>query len=305
MIRYILLRLLQSLATLIVMLVLIFTLVRVSGDPAVVLAPPDANVATMAHIREQLGLNDPLPLQFIHYVGDILRGDLGISFTARVPVSGLIGASLPHTALLACAGIVVAIAWALAGGMVAVMRPSSVLDRVVQLVSLTFLAAPAFITGLVLIWVFSVKFQILPVAGTGGISHFILPTIVLAGTIAPGILRLLRSALLSVELSDYIRTARAKGLPEWTVITRHMLRIASLSPLTYAGTYFAALLAGVVVTETVFNWPGLGRLVYKGVLARDFPVVQGVIIVTTIMVVLVNWLVDIVYGLLDPRIGTK
>jgi peptide/nickel transport system permease protein len=282
---------------------LVFAMVRIiPGDPARVIAGEAATQDVVDGIRRDLGLERPLLQQFISFMGSLLRGDLGRSVRSRVPVSLELGARIPNTIKLTMAGLIVAISVGVAAGVVSAIRPYSVLDTGVMLVALAGLSMPVFWSGLMLILVFAVWLGWLPAVGTGSFVHLILPAVTLGMATAAIIARMTRSSMLEVLRSDYIRTARAKGLAEGTVINRHAFRNALIPVITVVGLQMGTLLSGAVLTESVFAWPGVGRLLVEGILARDYPIVQASVLVVALAFVLVNLFVDVLYAAVDPRI---
>ena len=302
MIRFIIIRLLQTLVALVGIAVLIFTMVRISGDPALMLATATSTAEDIQQIRINLGLDKSIPEQFWIFVTDVLRGDLGESLFKKKPVTEMIGAALPNTFKLAIPSFVIAMAGALLLGVLSATRRDSILDNIVKFIAVMGQALPGFWVAIVAVYLFSVKLRLLPTSGVGGIDHYILPVCTLAFFLLPGMMRLVRSSMLDVLDSEYIKLARIKGLPERTVIWKHALRNALIGPLTVAGVLLAGLITGAVITETVFSWPGIGWIMVEGVMARDFPLVQAITMLVAAVVLGVNLLVDITYAYIDPQI---
>jgi len=300
--RQLLVRLVQSLVSLLGMSLLIFVLVRVSGDPVDLMRTATTTDEDIANIRVQLGLDKAPVEQYWIFVSGLARGDLGNSLIQRRPVTTMIGEALPNTLALAVLACVVGIGSALVLGVLAATQRDTWLDNGVKFLAVLGQALPGFWVGIVAIYVFAVYWHLLPTSGTGTAAHFVLPVLVLAFFLMPGMLRLVRSSMLDVLGSEYVKLARIKGLPERTVIWKHALRNALIAPLTAAGAIFSGLITGAVILETVFAWPGVGRLLVTGVSGRDFPVVQGVTLMVAVVVLLVNLLVDIAYAYVDPRI---
>src|SRR5215467_8686973 len=300
--RQLLVRLVQSLVSLLGMSLLIFVLVRVSGDPVDLMRTATTTDEDIANIRVQLGLDKAPVEQYWIFVSGLARGDLGNSLIQRRPVTTMIGEALPNTLALAVLACVVGIGSALVLGVLAATRRDTWLDNGVKFLAVLGQALPGFWVGIVAIYVFAVYWHLLPTSGTGTAAHFVLPVLVLAFFLMPGMLRLVRSSMLDVLGSEYVKLARIKGLPERTVIWKHALRNALIAPLTAAGAIFASLITGAVILETVFAWPGVGRLMVTAVSGRDFPVVQGVTLMVALVTLLVNLLVDIAYAYVDPRI---
>ncbi len=290
--------------------VLVFLVLHlVPGNPAQVIAGADAPPATVQAIEHELGLDRPLPEQYWNYLRRVLHGDLGRSLRSKRPVISDIKDALPNTLALAALAAAVTPLIAIPLGMIAATRQGTAVDTTVTFLSTIGITIPVFAIGLLLIFVFGIRFSWLPISGIGGslwsldgLRHAILPAITLSlGSIAV-VTRLSRSALLEVLNQDYIRTARAKGLKERSVILRHGFKNALLPVVTVYGLQIGALLSGAVVTETVFAWPGIGRLAVSAIQGRDFPVVQGCLLVVATVFVLVNLAVDLLYALIDPRI---
>jgi peptide/nickel transport system permease protein len=291
--------------------VVVFLLLRLSpGDPALVIAGDNADAATIERIRSALGLNEPLTTQFFIWASKMLRGDLGISIFSNIPVTQLIGQRVEPTVSLAVTTLIFAIVVAVPLGTLAGATAGSWLDRTLMVVSVLGFSIPAFVLGYCLIYVFSIKLGVLPVQGFTsiriGLLPFLrsiaLPTMTLGLAYLVLIARITRASVLEMMGEDFIRTARAKGVRERLVVTRHALRNAAIPILTVIGIGIALLIGGVVVIETVFNIPGIGRLVVDAILKRDYPVIQGVILLFSGVYVLINLAIDIGYAFLDPRV---
>jgi peptide/nickel transport system permease protein len=292
----------QSILSLIGMSLLIFILVRVSGDPVDLMRTSTTTEADLQNIRVQWGLDKSYPEQYWTFVSGVVRGDLGTSLIQRRPVTTMIGEALPNSLSLAGLGFVVGIGLALILGVLAATARDTWLDNGVKFLAILGQALPGFWLAIVAIYIFSVYWHLLPTSGTGDASHYVLPVAVLAFFLMPGMMRLVRSSMLDVLGSEYVKLARIKGMPERTVIWKHALRNALIAPLTAAGAIFAGLITGAVILETVFAWPGVGRLMVTAVSGRDFPVVQGITLMVAAVVLVVNLLVDIAYAYVDPRI---
>ena len=303
MLRFILDRSLQSVVTLFAAAVVVFLLGRLTGDPLDVLLPIEATQADFERVRAYWGLDRPLWLQFLVFVGNSLRGNFGqsLSFPGQTAWE-VVMSRLPATIRLALLAIGIATIIAVPIGVITAVRRDSWIDHVGKIVALLGQSLPSFWTAIMLIWVFSVELRWLPTSGGGGLSHMILPATAMGWFQVAAFMRLTRSAMLEALDSEYVKLARIKGLPEWKIIWKHALRNAAIVPLTYYGIIVGILLTGSVVVETVFAWPGAGRLAVDAVRARDYPVVQTVIILFVGIFVLSNLLVDILYGYLDPRI---
>jgi len=300
---YLLRRILIALPTLLGVVVLVFLMVRLApGDPAVLLAGEFATPETLEAIRARYGLDRGLPEQFLIYLEALLRGDLGESARSRRPVLEELKTYFPNTLELASAAILVAVLTGIPLGILAALRPGSSLDLSVMVLALLGVSMPVFWFGLLAILIFSVGLGWFPVAGKGTLAHLILPAITLGINATALLARMTRGTLLEVLSQDYIRTARAKGLAERVVIFKHALRNALIPVVTVVGLEFGTLLSGAVITETIFAWPGLGQLLVGSILARDYPVVQGAVLLVAITFVLINLLVDLLYATIDPRV---
>jgi ABC-type dipeptide/oligopeptide/nickel transport system permease component len=280
----------------------IFVLLHLSGDPVALMVPADAPPEVMEDMRRALGLDRPLPEQFISYLWRAATGELGTSLRHNRPVAQLIGERLPRTMLLATAALVLAVALAIPAGVVSALRRGTMVDRVIMVLSVAGQAVPIFWLALMLIWLFAVRLEWLPVFGSGTPAHLVLPAVSLSTIVLGRLARLVRSSMLEVLEQDYVRTARAKGLAEAHVVMRHALKNAAIPIVTVVGLQFAQLLGGAVVTETVFAWPGVGALAAEAVFTHDFPVVQGVTLMISLIFVGANLAVDLSYVALNPRI---
>jgi peptide/nickel transport system permease protein/oligopeptide transport system permease protein len=300
---YIVKRLLLAVPVILGVAFLVFAMVRiVPGDPATVIAGETATIDVVEGIRRDLGLDRPLLQQFASFIAGLARGDFGRSIRTRAPVSLEVRARIPNTVQLAAGGLFVAVVVGVAAGVISAVRPYSLLDTTVMLVALAGLSMPVFWSGLMLILVFAVRLGWLPAVGTGSFAHLILPSMALGGSTAAIIARMTRSSMLEVLRSDFIRTARAKGVGEAAVIRRHAFRNALIPVITVVGLQMGTLLSGAVLTESVFGWPGVGRLLVDGILSRDYPIVQAAVLVVALSFVLVNLFVDVLYAVADPRI---
>lgn len=319
MLRYAASRLLQGLALVLAVVVLNFVLVHAApGDPVETIAGASGGMSAelMAELRTQYGLDRPLPVQLGVYLGKVLRGDLGYSYFFNLPVTQMIAERVPATLLLVLSSVLLAFVVGTALGVLSSRRPNGLLSQFITVLSLVGFAAPVFWIGIMLVILLASVFPILPVAGmrsidsTGGgladvldvAHHLVLPTITLSLVYLAQYSRLARSSMLDVLGSDFIRTARAKGLAERVVLYKHALRNALLPVVTVLGLQFGNVLAGAILVETVFNWPGLGRLAFDSVLRRDYPTILGVLLFSSIVVVVMNQLTDLCYRLIDPRI---
>jgi peptide/nickel transport system permease protein len=301
--HYVARRLVAAVPTLLGVSVVVFMMVRLlPGDPARIVAGLLATESEVEHIRHQLGLDQPAPAQYATFLTRLLHFDLGTSVRSGQPVTSEVLARLPWTIELAVTSIAVAAALGIGGGMLAALYHNQKLDSLVSAVMLFGISMPVYWFGLMLIAIFAIKLQWLPAAGSQDPGAWILPTLTLAAFSVALIARMTRSAMLDVLRADYVRTARAKGLVERVVVYGHALRNALLPIVTVVGHQFGTLLGGAVLTETVFGWPGMGQLLVDALFARDYPVVQGVVLTFSALFILVNLAVDLLYGVIDPRI---
>ena len=301
--RYIIVRLFHALLALFAMSIIVFSLARISGNPMDVLLPEDATVQDFEIMTERWGLDKPLHVQYLVYVGNVLRGDFGtsIKWPGR-STRDLILARLPATLELSLLALVVAALLALPLGVMVAVKKDTGIDYAGKVVALLGQAAPSFWVGIVLIWIFAVTLEWLPASGRQGLSSLILPAFALGWFQVAAVMRLTRSSMLEVLDSEYVKLARIKGIPNWKVIWKHCLRNAAIAPLTYFGFILGGFLTGSVVIETVFAWPGVGLLAIDALRARDFQVVQSVVLFFGVVYIASNLLVDILYAYLDPRI---
>ncbi len=295
-------RLLQLLPTLLGVTLVVFLLVRVSGDPSQLLLPESATPEDRELFRRQHGLDQPIAIQYLRYLGNIARGDLGRSIVDGSPAMALVLERLPATVELAVAGMLIAVLVGIPVGILSAVRRGSLWDRLAMLGVLAGQSMATFWVGILLILVFAVQLRWLPVSGREGWSHLILPAVTLSLYMLPLLARMTRSSMLDVWHQDYVRTARAKGLRDRTVVAKHMLRSALIPVVTVLGLQFGGALAGAIVTESVFAWPGVGTFVLDAIYKRDYPVVQAAVLVVATVYILTNMLVDLLYGVLDPRI---
>ena len=284
-------------------MIIVFAMVRLApGDPAVLLAGEFADPETIELIRERFGLNDSIPVQFWRFVSGVATFDLGESTRTKRLVTDDLATYFPNTIELALGAIFIALLFGIPAGIIAALKPNSPIDLSVMILALIGVSMPVFWFGLLAILVFSVQLGWFPVAGRGTLRHLVLPAISLGLGSMAIIARMTRSSMLEVLNQDFIRTARAKGLVNSAVVLKHALRNALVPVVTVIGLQFGALLAGTVITETVFSWPGIGSLLVQSILARDYPVVQGAVLLIATSFILVNLVVDLVYGSIDPRI---
>jgi peptide/nickel transport system permease protein len=300
--QFILRRLGYSLLSLLLLSLTIFLFVRVTGDPAALLVEPGASEDDIAAIHQQFGLDRPLWVQYGLFMFNLARGDLGQSFYYQTPVFDLYLDRLPNSLLLAVVAMAFSLLVGIPSGILAAVRVGRFWDSAGKLFALLGLSLPSFFVGLVLILVFTVYLGWLPSSGSGTPWHIIMPAFALGWYFAAAHMRMTRSSMLEVLGSEYVKLARLKGLPQALVIGKHAFKNALIPVLTLAGINLVLMINVAVVVETVFAWPGIGRLLYEGISFRDFPVVQGVVIMGGTMIVMVNLLVDVVYAVIDPRI---
>ena len=303
MIRFLSLRLLLALPALWLILTMVFLLAHiVPGDPVQQMLGEGARAEDLQQLRHTLGLDLPLGVQYGRYLAGILHGDLGESFRFQQPVLRVVASHYPATLELAIVALFVCAAIGIPAGMLAAQRRGSSTDRAIGVFTLFGLSVPNFALGPVLILIFSVYLGWLPVSGRGGISHLFLPAITLGAALAAILTRMVRTSVIEELSGDYVRTARAKGLSETAVLFRHAFRNALIPILTILGLQFGTLLAGTIVTESIFSWPGVGRLAVQAIQARDYPLLQGCILLIALSYVFVNLMTDLVYALVDPRV---
>jgi peptide/nickel transport system permease protein len=309
--RYLATRLISLIPILFGTSVVAFLLVRlVPGDPAIALLGMEADARSLAALRQQMALDQPVVVQYVTWISHILTGDFGRSIQGGRAVFPLLLGALAPTALLAAAALVISLVIAIPAGIVAATRRNSGADYAASFLALCGLSLPSFWLGILLILAFSIYFPILPASGyvsplvdpIGHLRHLVLPALTLGAALAAATMRMTRAAMLEVMRADYVRTARAKGLSRRTVIWGHALRNARMPIVTLLGIQLGQLLGGVVVTETVFSWPGIGKLTVDAIFARDYPVVQGAVLLTATLFVLINLVTDLIYTALDPRV---
>lgn len=300
--RYILGRLVQALVSMFVVSIVVFALVRLSGDPIQIMAPPEASEADIAAMRAHLGLDRPWAVQYWWFATRALQGDFGQSIRFRRPALDLIMERYGATLELGGLAVLIVIGVAIPVGMYAAVARGTKLDYTARAFAALGQAVPPFWLGLLLVLIFGVLLHLLPTSGRGTPLHIVLPGITLGWFAVAGLMRLTRSSMLDVLGSEYVKLARIKGLPERRVIWRHAFKNAALPVVTFAALLFVALLNGSIITETVFSWPGLGLLVIEAVDSRDYPIVQGVVLCLSAMYIGVNLLVDVLYAYLNPKI---
>lgn len=300
--RFIVQRTLYSMITLLILSVTIFAVVRLTGDPTMLMAEPGARPEDLARMRTQWGLDRSWPVQYWSFMHNVVRGELGKSFNYRMPVSELYLERLPNSLQLALAATLISLLLGVPAGIISAVRVNTWWDSLGKVIALTGLAIPGFWLGLVLILIFAVWLGWLPTSGQGTWQHLVMPSVALGWYFAAALLRLTRSSMLEVLRSEYIKLAHLKGLPETVVIGLHAFKNALVPVFTLTGINFVVMINAAVVIEVIFAWPGIGRLLFEGIFQRDFPLVQGVVIMAGFMIVLVNLCVDILYAYIDPRI---
>jgi peptide/nickel transport system permease protein len=300
--RYVLSRFGYSCISLFLLSLTIFTVVRLTGDPAVLLVGPGGSQADFAQARTLWGLDQPWPEQYVSFVTNAVRGDFGTSFQYRVPVRDLYFERLPNSLMLAFWALLISLVIGIPLGIISAVKLDTGWDTLSKITALLGLSVPNFFIGLVMINVFAVWLRWLPAAGQGTWQHLVMPSIALGWYFAASMLRLTRSSMLEVLDSEYIKLARLKGLPETIVIVKHAFKNALIPVLTLAGINLVIMVNVAVIIETIFAWPGIGRLLYEAISSRDFPVVQGLVVMAGAMIVGVNLLLDLLYATIDPRI---
>ena len=304
--KYVLNRILQVLPVIVGVLIISFVLMVVlPGDPVLSMVGERYDESTVEIMRKKLNLDKPLMVRMGMFFGDIIKGDLGNSFISGRPVVKEILEKLPNTLVLAVGAMVVAVLVGVFLGMATSLFPGSWFDKTIMVLALTGVSAPVFWTGLVFMLFFGVYLGWLPPTGYGGIEHVLLPAFTLGLRSAAQIARLTRSAMLDTLGQDYIRTAQSKELPWWKILIKHALPNSMIPVLTVIGTDFGSYLSGAVLTESIFGWPGVGRLALGAIMSRDFPVVQGTVLFMAMMFICVNLIVDILYGVIDPRLRAE
>jgi ABC-type dipeptide/oligopeptide/nickel transport system permease component len=283
----------------------VFVVMRLSGDPVPLLLPPDAPQSEFARVRAELGLDRPLPVQYAVFLGNVMHGDFGQSIHFRQPAGRVVLDYLPATFELGLAAFALALLVALPIGVVSAVKRNSAVDQATMALALVGQSAPTFFIGILLILVVSLKLGLLPTSGREDWHSLVLPALTLGAFAMASIARLTRSAVLEVLRADYIRTARAKGVNEALVVVKHTLKNAAVPIVTITGLQFGTLLGGAVVTETVFAWPGIGRLAIQSIYNRDYPVVQCAVFVSAVLFIVINFCIDLIYGLLDPRVRSS
>jgi len=298
-------RLFRALIAMWLVSTVVFVVMRLSGDPVPLLLPPDAPRSEYARVARELGLDQPLPVQYAVFLRNVLRADFGRSIHFREPAWRVVMGYLPATAELGLTAFGLALLVAVPVGLLSAVKRNSPLDHTAMGVALVGQSAPTFFLGILFILLFSLKANWFPTSGRGGWEHLVLPALTLGAFAMASIARLTRSAVLEVLRQDYVRTARAKGLSELAVVAKHTLKNAALPVVTITALQFGTLLGGAVVTETVFAWPGIGRLAIQSIYNRDYPVVQCTVFLSAVAFIVINFTVELFYGLLDPRVRPR
>jgi peptide/nickel transport system permease protein len=300
--QFVMRRTLYAFVTLFILSLTIFTVVRLTGDPVTLLAEPGARAEDLDRVRSEWGLDRPWPVQYLAFAKNVLIGQLGKSFNYEMPVSTLYFQRLPNSLELAFAATLISFFIGIPAGLISAVRVNSGWDNFGKIVALLGLSIPGFWLGLVMILLFSVWLEWLPTSGQGDWRHLIMPAVALGWYFAASLLRLTRSSMLEVMRSEFIKLARLKGLPGYTVIAVHAFKNALIPVMTLAGVNLVVMVNAAVIIEVIFAWPGIGRLLYEGIFQRDFPLVQGVVMEAGIMIVVINLIIDILYAYIDPRI---
>ena len=295
-------RIFRALIALWLVSTVVFVVMRLSGDPVPLLLPPDAPLSEILRVRHDLGLDRPLPVQYGVFLSNVVRGDFGRSIHYRVPAVDVVRGYLGATLELGMTAFFLAALVAVPIGLFSAMKRNSPLDHAAMTFALIGQSAPTFFLGILFILLLALKADLFPTSGRGDWKHLVLPALTLGAFAMASIARLTRSAVLEVLGADYIRTARAKGVSEMWVVAKHTLKNAAIPIVTITGLQFGTLLGGAVVTETVFSWPGIGRLAVQSINNRDYPVVQCTVFVAALLFIVINFVVDLLYGFLDPRI---
>jgi peptide/nickel transport system permease protein len=300
--QYILRRSLQSIIALVLLSMIVFGVVRLTGDPSYLLIDESNTEEQRLEIRRALGLDRHIVIQYGLFVGNFVQGDFGRSVRGRTPVKEQVVERIMPSVKLAGAAILIILITAVPLGVIAAVKKGTIVDSAAKLLAVLGQSLPSFWVGIIFIEIFAVQLDLFPTQGMGGFSHYVLPAITLSLFLIAGVMRLLRSSMLDVLDSEYIKLARIKGLSENRVIWKHAVRNSLIAVVTFGGTYVAALITLAILVEVVFAWPGLGRLVFNGIINRDFPLVQTLVILTGALVIMVNLFVDILYAYLDPRV---
>ncbi|MDA1098066.1 MAG: ABC transporter permease [Proteobacteria bacterium] len=300
--RYIVKRLFQGLLLLVIVSTIVFAVGRLTGNPVDLLLPEEASEEERQAMIEALGLDGPILEQFVVFITGAVQGDLGVSIRYRQPAVDVFFSRLPNTLMLMPGVMLLAIVMAIPLGVLSALRRGRLTDRISGTIAVLGIATPNFWLGILLIYLFSVQLGWLPSSRMGDWSHFVLPTVTLGTFLVAGFMRLIRSSMLDILDSEFVKLARIKGLSEMKVVWKHCLRNALIPVLTLWGVFMGALVTGTIVTETVYAWPGVGRLTYEAVIFRDYPLLQAVVIMDAVLILVINLVVDILYAYVDPRI---
>jgi peptide/nickel transport system permease protein len=300
--NYVLRRLLHVIPVMLGISIVAFVLVRLTGDPASIMLPPEAPKETVEAFRREFGLDQPIIIQYVQFVWNAMRGDFGKSLRYREPVADLFLERVPATLELALASIAIALVIGIPAGILSAVKRNSVFDAIARVIALFGQAVPNFYMGLMLIMLVAVHWRLLPTGGRGSWDQLVLPAITLSAALMALAMRFTRGSVLDVMRQDYVRTGRAKGLGERLLLRRHILKNALIPVVTIVGLQVGTAFSGAVVTETVFSWPGIGRLMVQAISTRDFPIVQATVMIVSVIFVSVNLVVDLIYAELDPRI---
>ena len=303
--RFILLQLMQMVVTILVLSAVIFGLVRLGGDPVLQFLPPEATRGEYLALRAQFGLDKPLHVQYWRFLSAAMKGDFSNSIFTKRPVIDSIKEMLPNSIRLVGVSTLIAFIIAIPLGVMAAVKKGTPVDTTARIIAGLGQSAPSFWIGLMMIQLFAVQLRILPSSGVGGWKHYIMPSTCLAFFILAGPIRLLRSSMLEALDSEYIRLAKIKGVSPRIIVWKHALRNSLLPVVSFSAMYIASLVTGAILVETVFAWPGIGRLSYRAILNQDYPVIQGVVLTTAVLVILANFVADILYAYIDPRIRLK
>lgn len=302
MLRFVSTRIGYAFVSLLLLILTVFTLARLTGNPAQLMLEPGASAEDIEALTQRLGLDQPLSWQFLQFLGQLARGDLGVSIYQGTPVLDLYLERLPNSLLLAGLAFAWSLAFGLACGILAALHANTRLDRGLRLLALGGVSMPPFWLGMLLVMAFTVQLHWLPSSGQGGVAHLIMPVITLGWYFSGAYTRLVRSSMLEVLSSDYVRLARLKGLSPWTVVMRHAFPNAVIPVLTLAAINLGSMVNSAVVVETLFAWPGIGRLLYDGITFRDFPVIQSTVLLSGVMIIAINLATDLISAAIDPRI---
>ena len=300
--RFLIIRLVQAVMALVLLSMLVFVLSRIIGNPLDIMLPPDSPPEVKARLTESMGLNKPLYIQYLTYMKQLMRGDLGKSVRSRETVTESLRARLPASLSLAAVAMVFTVVMAFPLGMLAAVKRGTPLETIAKILALSGQSLPAFWVGILLIHLFSLKLDWLPPSGSGGPTHYIMPAFTMSLFVVAGVSRLLRTGLLEVLDSEFVRFARSKGVSERSIFWKHALRNSLVPVLGFAGVYLSIFVTMGVVVEVVFAWPGVGRLAFNAIFLRDYPLIQGVVLLTGVIVIAVNLVVDLLYAVVDPRI---